>query len=79
VKINKEEIREYNAFVYFRNVVKKNGKIKKELTERNGKVLKLYHLTKSLLWNKNIDRRCKITKHNMYLKDTIIWIRYMGM
>jgi hypothetical protein len=30
-------------------------------------------LTKSLLWNKNNDRKCKITIYNMYFKKILLY------
>jgi hypothetical protein len=42
-------------------MVEKNGKVQNDINKRIGKASKFYHLAKILLWNKDIDRRCKIT------------------
>jgi hypothetical protein len=48
--------------------MEKNGKIQNEINARIGKASKCYHLVKSLKWNKDIDRKYKITIYNMYFK-----------
>jgi hypothetical protein len=40
-----------------------------EINERIGNDSEFYHLAKSLLWNKDIDRKYKITIHNVYFKE----------
>jgi hypothetical protein len=57
VKINEKEIKEVDKFVYFGSIVEKNGKIQNKINERIGKDSKLYHLAKSLLWNKGIRQK----------------------
>jgi hypothetical protein len=59
--------------VYLGSVMKKNGKIQNEINERIGKVSEFYLKTKSLLWNKDVDKKCKITKYNVYFKKMILY------
>jgi hypothetical protein len=66
VKINGKGTKEVDKFVYLGSVVEKSGKIQNEINEI--KASELYHLAKSLLWNKGIDRKCKITTFNVYFK-----------
>jgi hypothetical protein len=44
----------------------------REINERIGNALKCYHLAKSLLWNTDIDRKCKITIHNVHYTITYV-------
>jgi hypothetical protein len=37
------------------------------------KASKLYHLAKSFLWNKDVDRKCKNTIHNVYFKKILLY------
>jgi hypothetical protein len=57
---NGKEIKEVDKFDYLERMVEKNGKIQNAINERLGKALKLHHLAKSLLRNKDIDRKCKL-------------------
>jgi hypothetical protein len=68
VKIKGKGIKELDKLVYLGCVVEKNGKIQTEINKRNGKASTLYHLANSLLWNEDIDRKCKITIFNMNFK-----------
>jgi hypothetical protein len=49
-------------------MVKKNGKIQNEINERIRKASKFHHLIKSILWNEDINRKCKTTIYNVYFK-----------
>jgi hypothetical protein len=73
VKINGKEIKYVDKFVYLGSVVEKNGNIQNEIHERIGKASKRYNLAKSLLWNKNIDRKCKITIFNVHFKNILLY------
>jgi hypothetical protein len=42
------------------------------INERTGKASEFYHLAKSLLWNKYIDRKCKITIY-VYFKKILLY------
>jgi hypothetical protein len=68
VKINGKDIKEVDKSVYLGSVVEKNGKIQNEINERTGKASKFHHLAGNLLWNKDIDRKCKITVFIVYFK-----------
>jgi hypothetical protein len=54
-------------------MVEKNGKIQNKINERIGKVSEFYHLVKSLLWNKDTDRKCKITIFKTYFKKRLLY------
>jgi hypothetical protein len=41
--------------------------------KKTGKVSKCYHLAMSLLWNKDIDRKCKITVHTTHFNKTVYY------
>jgi hypothetical protein len=56
VKINGKEIKEVDTFVYFESVAGTNGKIQNEINERTEKASKYYHLAKSSLCNKDIQK-----------------------
>jgi hypothetical protein len=73
VKINRKEIKEVNTFVYLGSVVEINGKIQSKIKERTRKTSEFYQLAKSLLWNKDIDRKCKITIFNTYFKKILLY------
>jgi hypothetical protein len=60
VKISGKEIKAVNKFVYLKCVVEKNVKIQNDINERTGNASQLYQIAKSLLWTKDVDRRCKI-------------------
>jgi hypothetical protein len=52
--------------------VERNGKIQNEKNERIGKASEFHHLAKSLLWNKDTDRKCKITIFIVYFKKILL-------
>jgi hypothetical protein len=68
VKISGKEKKEFHKFVYLGSVVEKNGKIQNEKNEKTGKASEFYHLAKTLLRNKDINNKCKITIFNVYFK-----------
>jgi hypothetical protein len=47
--------------------------VQNKINERVGKASKCYHLAKSLLWNKDVDRQCKVTIFNMYFKKLLLY------
>jgi hypothetical protein len=57
-KIKVKEIKEADKFAYWGSMVEKNYKIENKTDERIRKASKCYHLAKSLLWNKDMDRKC---------------------
>jgi hypothetical protein len=63
-----EKIKEVDKFICLGSVAEKNGKIQNEINERTGKASEFYHLAGNLLWNKDIDRKCKITIFIVYFK-----------
>jgi hypothetical protein len=42
------------------------------INEQTQKASEFYHLAKQLLWNKDIDRKCKITVFNEYFKKILL-------
>jgi hypothetical protein len=52
--------------------MEENGKIQNEIYNRIERSSKFYHFAKSLLWNKDIDRKCKITIYNVYFKKILL-------
>jgi hypothetical protein len=54
-------------------VVEKNGKIQNEINERIRKASKLYHLTKSILRNKDVDLKCNTIIYNVYFKKILLY------
>jgi hypothetical protein len=71
VEISGQEIKEIDRkFVYLGRVLEKNGKIQNEINERIGG-FKILSFSKSLLWNKDIGRKCKIIKYNMCFKKIL--------
>jgi hypothetical protein len=70
---NKLEQVKVDKFVSLGSVAQKNGKIQNEINEKIGKASKCYNLAKSLLWNKDIDRKWKITIYNVYLKKILLY------
>jgi hypothetical protein len=44
-----------------------------EISERIGKDEKCYHFSNSILWNKNIDRKCKIMVFIVCIKNTLLY------
>jgi hypothetical protein len=61
-------------------MMEKNGKIQNKTNERIGKASEFYYLAKSLLGNKDIYRKCKMTLYIAWIeKYTIIWSRDMDM
>jgi hypothetical protein len=61
-------------------MAEKNDKIQNSINERTRKATKCYHLSKILLRNKDIDRKCKVTiyKPNLYVGGGIRNTYVMG-
>jgi hypothetical protein len=53
-------------------VVEKNGKTQNKINERIRKASKFYHLINSILWNKEVDRKCKTTIYKVYFKKILL-------
>jgi hypothetical protein len=53
-------------------VVEKNNKIQNEINNKKRKASWFYNLIKSILWNKDIDRKCKTTIHKVYFKKILL-------
>jgi hypothetical protein len=47
-------------------MVQKNCKIQDEINGKIGKASELNNLAKSIIWNKDTDKKCKITIYNVY-------------
>jgi hypothetical protein len=57
VEISRSEIKQVDIFSYVGSVVEKDGEIWYEINKRIRKASKFYYLIRSILWNKDIDRK----------------------
>jgi endonuclease III len=59
MKISGSEIKQVDRFTYTGGVAEKNSEIQNEVNKRIRKATQFYHLIKSILWNKDVDRKLK--------------------
>jgi hypothetical protein len=73
MKISRSKIKQVDIFNYLGSMIGKKGEIQNETNKRIRKATQFYHLISSILWNKDMERKCKTTIYNVYFKKILLY------
>jgi hypothetical protein len=73
MKICRSKMKQVDRFTYLGSMAEKKGYIQNEINESIRKASKFCHLINSILWNKDINRKCKNTIHKVYFKKILLY------